>query len=61
MSSTFDEQFWDIDKKNLRKNSTVVSGSWRTTSPQRKTKRELRRQHLKQQRQVKPQPRGFGS
>ena len=54
------EDFWHLDKNGLKKNSSVIYGSWKTANPQRQTKRELRRQQLKQQRQAKPQARGFG-
>tara|TARA_Y200000002_G_C22366747_1_gene531399 strand:- start:417 stop:602 length:186 start_codon:yes stop_codon:yes gene_type:complete len=53
------EDFWHLDKNKLKKSSSTIYGSFRTASPQRQTKRELRRQQLKQQRQAKPQARGF--
>ena len=55
------EDYQHLDKNRLKKSSSTIYGSFRTASPQRQFKREQRRQLLKQQRQAKPQARGFGS
>ena len=54
------EDFQPLDKNRLKKSSSTIYGSFRTANPQRQFKREERRKHLKQQRQAKPQARGFG-
>ena len=60
MTVSFYEGFGHLDKTKLKKQSSTIYGSFRTASPQRQFKREQRRHHLKQQRQAKPQARGFG-
>ena len=46
--------------KNLIKSGCFSHGSNKHASKQRRFKREQRRKDLKQQRQAKPQTRGFG-
>ena len=55
------EDYQHLDKNRLKKSSSTIYGSFRTASPQRQFKREQGRHQLKQQRQAKPQARGFGS
>ena len=47
-------------EKNLIRKGGFIAGTFRAASPQRQFKREQRRKQLKQQRQAKPQARGFG-